>query len=267
MARWEVVDLDQAEWFIPKEIPPFKPKSLPLDWRKFLDQWLRGAPVTELGDDADDAISLIEHAFVYNLPWAMEAVRVRAQAHAPVDDPFDLDMDLLPNLGSGSAVAAVETGTLSIPAAVLIKAGFASRLGAISAVVSTGRGFRRRQGPACLACLLRHCAGLERHSHLADRKLARAVEGVHCSAWSRQRSTVDYDRVHRTGSVERWRTDAARNAPAHRRLWTEARRHLQQRLPRVAQSSLSLQSDGHWPHRGNVERCGRPDLVRIHRTE
>ena len=34
----------------------------------------------------DDAISLIEHAFVYNLPWAMEAVRVRAQAHAPVED-------------------------------------------------------------------------------------------------------------------------------------------------------------------------------------
>jgi hypothetical protein len=29
-----------------------------------------GAPVAELGDDdADDAISLIEHAFVYNLPW------------------------------------------------------------------------------------------------------------------------------------------------------------------------------------------------------
>lgn len=129
------------------EIPPFKPKSLPLDWRKFLDQWLRGAPVTELGDDdADDAISLIEHAFVYNLPWAMEAVRVRAQAHAPVEDPFDLDIDLLPNLGRGSAVAAVETGTLSIPAAVLIKAGFASRLGAISAVISTGADFDDARG-------------------------------------------------------------------------------------------------------------------------
>ena len=129
------------------EIPPFKPKSLPLDWRKFLDQWLRGAPVAELGDDdADDAISLIEHAFVYNLPWAMEAVRVRALAHAPAGDPFDLDIDLLPNLGSGSAVAAVETGTLSIPAAMLIKAGFASRLGAISAVDSTGADFDDARG-------------------------------------------------------------------------------------------------------------------------
>ena len=129
------------------EITPFKPKSLPLDWRKFLEKWLRGAPITELGDDdVDDAISLIEHAFVYNLPWAMEAVRVRALAHAPVADPFDLDIDLLPNLGSGSAVAAVETGTLSVPAAVLIKAGFASRLGAINAVVSTGVDFDDARG-------------------------------------------------------------------------------------------------------------------------
>lgn len=129
------------------EISPFKPKSLPLDWRKILDKWLRGAPVTELGeDDADDAISLIEHAFVYNLPWAMEAVRVRAQAHAPVLDPCNLDIELLPNLGSGSAVTAVETGTLSIPAAVLIKAGFASRLGAINAVISTGANFDDARG-------------------------------------------------------------------------------------------------------------------------
>lgn len=129
------------------EIAPFKPKSLPLDWRKILEKWLKGAPVTELGDDdADEAMSLIEHAFVYNLPWAMEAVRVRAQARAPVLDPLDLDIDQLPNLGSGSAVAAVETGTLSVSAAVLIKAGFASRLGAINAVVSTNADFDDARG-------------------------------------------------------------------------------------------------------------------------
>ena len=128
-------------------IATFKPKSLPLDWRKFLDKWLKGAPVTELeDDDADEAISLIEHAFVYNLPWAMEAVRVRAQAHAPGLDPLDLDIDQLPNLGSGSAVAAVETGTLSVPAAVLVKASFASRLGAINAVVSTSADFDDARG-------------------------------------------------------------------------------------------------------------------------
>lgn len=117
---------------------PFKPKTLPTDWSQILEQWLRGAPVTELGaEDADDAISLIEHAFVYNLPWAMEAVRVRAEAH---EDPFNVDVSLA-SYGSANAVAAVETGTMSVPAAVLIKAGFASRLGAISAVATTGATF------------------------------------------------------------------------------------------------------------------------------
>ena len=123
------------------EIPPFKPKSLPLDWKQILEQWLLGAPVTELGaDDADDAISLIEHAFVYNLPWAMEAVRVRAAAHEAEEDFFDLEFSAF-NVVSASAVAAVETGTLSVTVATLIKAGFASRLGAVSAVNSTGADF------------------------------------------------------------------------------------------------------------------------------
>ncbi len=123
------------------EIPPFKPKSLPLDWKLILEQWLLGAPVTELGVyDADIAISLIEHAFVYNLPWAMEAVRVRAVAHVAEEDFFDIDVSAF-NVISASAVAAVETGTLTVTAATLIKAGFASRLGAISAVSSTGASF------------------------------------------------------------------------------------------------------------------------------
>lgn len=123
------------------EIPPFKPKSLPLDWKLILEQWLLGAPVTELdADDADNAISLIEHAFVYNLPWAMEAVRVRAAAHEAEEELFDIDVSAF-NVVSASAVAAVETGTLSVTAATLIKAGFASRLGAISAVSSTGADF------------------------------------------------------------------------------------------------------------------------------
>ena len=120
------------------DIAPFKPKSLPAGWLHILEKWLLGVPVTELGaQDPDDAITLVEHAFVYNLPWAMEAVRVRAEAH---EDPFDVDVGLA-SYGSANAVAAVETGTLSVPAAVLIKAGFASRLGAISAAVSTAATF------------------------------------------------------------------------------------------------------------------------------
>lgn len=120
------------------EIPPFAPKKLPDNWRDILESWLRGRPVPHIGvDDPDDAVSLIEHAFVYNLPWAMEAVRVRAEAHA---DPFS-DEVTLASFDGASAVAAVETGSLLVSAATLIRAGFASRLGAISAVTDTGAAF------------------------------------------------------------------------------------------------------------------------------
>ncbi|MCT9811347.1 DEAD/DEAH box helicase [Acidovorax sp. Be4] len=125
------------------EIPPFTPKKLPDNWRQILGLWLRGLPVPQIGiDDPDDAVSLIEHAFVYNLPWAMEAVRVRAEAH---QDLFSDDLTVA-NYGSGHAVAAVETGTLSVAASLLIKAGFASRLGAIQAVAATGADFDAMAG-------------------------------------------------------------------------------------------------------------------------
>lgn len=119
-------------------IPPFTPKHLPVNWKEILECWLLGQPVPQIGaKDPDDAVSLIEHAFVYNLPWAMEAVRVRAEAH---QDPFSDDITLA-NYEGSRAVAAVETGTMSVAAATLIQAGFASRLGAIQAVEDTNADF------------------------------------------------------------------------------------------------------------------------------
>jgi len=122
------------------KIPPFTPRRISADWKLILERWLRGHPVPKISaDDPNDAVSLIEHAFVYNLPWAMEAVRVRAEAHhAP--DPLSEDVTLADYDGA-SAVAAVETGTLLVSASILIKAGFASRLGAISAVDETTASF------------------------------------------------------------------------------------------------------------------------------
>ena len=125
------------------EISPFTPKALPENWKQILELWLRGGAVPNIGvDDPDDAVSLIEHAFVYNLPWAMEAVRVRAEAH---QDLFSEDVTVA-NYDNAHAVAAVETGTLSIAASTLIKAGFASRLGAISAVEITDADFDTPRG-------------------------------------------------------------------------------------------------------------------------
>jgi hypothetical protein len=81
--------------------------------------------------------------FAYNLPWAMEAVRVRASAHN--DDIFAEGLTLS-DYPRAHAVGAVETGTLSIAASLLIQAGFASRLGAIEAVKDAGADFDSLQG-------------------------------------------------------------------------------------------------------------------------
>ena len=87
-------------------------------------------------------VQFIEQAFVYNLPWAMEAVRVRAEAH---EDLFS-DEVKLSDYPRAHAVAALETGTLVVAAAILIQAGFGSRLAAIQAVTSTGANFDSMRG-------------------------------------------------------------------------------------------------------------------------
>lgn len=125
------------------DIAPFKPEKLIADWKPLLRRWLLGQSVTDaLSEDNDGAIQFIEQAFVYNLPWAMEAVRVRAEAH---EDLF-LDGVKLSDYPRAHAVAALETGTLSIAAATLIQAGFGSRLAAIRAVAATGANFDSMSG-------------------------------------------------------------------------------------------------------------------------
>ena len=99
---------------------------------------MSGAP---FGDN-DQSVQFIEQAFVYNLPWAMEAVRVRAEAH---EDLFS-DEVKLSDYPRAHAVAALETGTLVVAAAILIQAGFGSRLAAIQAVTSTGANFDSMRG-------------------------------------------------------------------------------------------------------------------------
>lgn len=125
------------------EIAPFKPEKLADNWESLLRCWLLGQPVCEaLSSDNDEAIQFIEQAFVYSLPWAMEAVRVRAEANEGLlsDEVKSLE------LSRAYAVEAVETGTLSVAAATLIKAGFGSRLGAVQAVTSTGASFDSIRG-------------------------------------------------------------------------------------------------------------------------
>ena len=123
---------------------PFTPTTMPDNWRELLRRWLLGEPLAELAfGQESETLHFIEGGLVYRLPWAMEAVRVRAVANGDVvgENGFALeDYEL------GLAVPAVETGTMNRSASILIQAGFASRLAAIKAVTDTGATFTTGKG-------------------------------------------------------------------------------------------------------------------------
>lgn len=121
---------------------PFMPDALPANWQDILKRWLQGRAITShSADEASETLRFIENGLVYRLPWAMEAIRVRAEAND--DTVVELSLD---NFELGLAVAAVETGTLNRAAALLIQAGFSSRMAAIKAVTDTGATFDTSDG-------------------------------------------------------------------------------------------------------------------------
>lgn len=125
------------------EIFPFTPKSQPDNWEEILVGWLRGRPVAEIAaDDSLETAEFIEDTLAYRLPWALEAVRVRAAAH-PNPDAFPWDLS---SPETGLSVAAVEAGTLNRAASTLMRAGFGSRSGALVAVESTEAAFTTPAG-------------------------------------------------------------------------------------------------------------------------
>jgi hypothetical protein len=122
---------------------PFTPDPLPVNWRDILRAWLLGQPLAALGaGQPSETLQFVEGGLVYRLPWAMEAIRVRAAANGDTVGVFDM---LLEDHELGLAVPAVETGTLNRSASILIQAGFNSRLAAIKAVTDTGATFTTGQ--------------------------------------------------------------------------------------------------------------------------
>lgn len=116
------------------EVSPFTPTELLQNWRDILNLWLRGSAIAPAAaGQENEALQFVEGGLIYRLPWAMEAVRVRAIANGDtIGDGITLgDFEL------GLAVGAVETGTLNRSAALLMRAGFTSRLAAIKAVQDT----------------------------------------------------------------------------------------------------------------------------------
>jgi hypothetical protein len=119
------------------------PDPMPENWRDILRCWLLGQPLAGItAGEASDTLQFIEGGLVYRLPWAMEAVRVRALANGDVIEPFGLALD---DHELRLTVPAVETGTMNRSASILIQAGFNSRLAAIKAVTDTASTFTTGQ--------------------------------------------------------------------------------------------------------------------------
>lgn len=125
------------------EIPPFIPEPFPENWREILSAWLSGGSLSEFTEgNATKVLQFVEGGLTYRLTWGMEAIRVRAVANGDkIQIPFtdaglsvgDFDLSLVG--------PAVECGTLNVSAALLIQAGFASRLAAIKVIQETDAAF------------------------------------------------------------------------------------------------------------------------------
>ena len=121
-------------------IVPFAPDPMPENWRDILRTWLSGQALADIAVGQESATLLfIERGLVYRLPWALEAIRVRATANG---DTLGADAIPIEDHELGLAVPAVETGTLNRSASILIQAGFNSRIAAIRAVTDAGGNFR-----------------------------------------------------------------------------------------------------------------------------
>lgn len=111
---------------------PFRPDALPDKWPKVMRCWLAGDAVGSITQAlGEDAPPFIEDGLSYRLVWALEAIRVRAEAHStPESDEF-----------TGEAALALETGVSNLSSALLVKAGFPSRIAALKAVADTSADF------------------------------------------------------------------------------------------------------------------------------
>lgn len=101
------------------------------DWRAVLRQWLAGEPLSAMDERQMDVAQFIESDIIYRLVWGIEAARVYELAQGnPAADVV-----------SGTATAALEAGTLCVPAAILLRSGFDHRSAAIKAVTDTDADF------------------------------------------------------------------------------------------------------------------------------
>lgn len=178
------------------DIPPFTPKSLPLNWRDLLAAWIKGKPITVFAAGEETEVQhFVEKALIYQLPWAMEAVRVRGLAHC---DHLD-DGTPISEFELAYAVAAVETGTLNRSAALLMRAGFTPRAAAIKAVTEGAgeftnlRTLRRWMRSETIVELTQKAAWPTQETHAIWEQFSRSLNPWLHQTWSRTSRTLDVE--------------------------------------------------------------------------
>lgn len=120
------------------EVAPFRaPKALPYAWKEALVTWISGASsAAVIKCCGGDSVDLLQEAFMYRLPWAMEAVRVHSSA---------VSGEEMPEV-TGLAALAVEAGSCHQSVIQLVRSGLDSREAAFRAIESTGANFVDRKG-------------------------------------------------------------------------------------------------------------------------
>jgi hypothetical protein len=120
------------------QIAPFRPPGPLVDrWEDALGAWLNGQRASEVVRMVgDDGVDILQDAFSYRLPWAMEAIRVHAVATGHEN------ADML----QGYAAMAVEVGHVNVSVILLLRAGLNSREAAVNAITTTGGSFDSRSG-------------------------------------------------------------------------------------------------------------------------
>lgn len=99
---------------------PDKVSALPANWKAILRSWVSGEDVAKIGPQNMRAV---EEAFTYRLVWALEAVRMRR-----------MSLGWSPEVVTGGAAAALETGVPRFMMSMLIRAGLPSRRAAMAAI-------------------------------------------------------------------------------------------------------------------------------------
>lgn len=187
----EAVDaaVEFAKWSL--AVPPFAPqKEMPVDWQKGLRLWIRGRPAAEVLDICgESAWDTVQEAFVYRVPWAMEAVRSYG-----LEVAFERAKHI-----TGVGALAVESGSLNRSVICMLRAGLGSRNAAIAAAESTGADFEDEGGmrtwlrSATVGAKATDSGWPTPGSHLAWRKFVERGEADASGKWEEISEVVGVD--------------------------------------------------------------------------